>query len=151
MTAKFNKVMYCNVCDFVEVTRNRKKCPSDATLLVEMGFIQRLPNYGGSLERKACGCGRPTEVKWTDTYGVSRYRSQCSKCREKARKHPKDSCTNCGVVNDGKGNIDVDHIDGNRSNNEPSNLQALCKDCHKGKTKMDYKVKAILKGLKKND
>jgi 5-methylcytosine-specific restriction endonuclease McrA len=143
MAATFNKVMYCNVCDFVEVSKARKKCPIDATILVEMGFVQRLPHHGGSIRRRACNCGRPTEVKWTDADGVSRYRTQCSICREKARKHPKDSCVNCGVLNDGKGNIDVDHIDGNRSNNEPSNLQALCKDCHKKKTKIDWATKII--------
>lgn len=42
--------------------------------------------------------------------------------------------------------LDVDHIDGIRSNNEPSNLQTLCKPCHKIKTKEngDFKNREIL-------
>jgi 5-methylcytosine-specific restriction endonuclease McrA len=28
----------------------------------------------------------------------------------------------------------VDHIDGNHSNNDPANLQTLCKNCHSLKT-----------------
>jgi 5-methylcytosine-specific restriction endonuclease McrA len=30
---------------------------------------------------------------------------------------------------------DYDHIDGNRSNNDPSNCQALCPNCHAKKTR----------------
>lgn len=38
--------------------------------------------------------------------------------------------------------LDVDHIDGNPSNNDPSNLQTLCACCHRVKTRMyeDYKT-----------
>jgi hypothetical protein len=38
--------------------------------------------------------------------------------------------------------LDVDHIDGNPSNNEPENLQTLCKNCHSIKTLMnkDYET-----------
>lgn len=40
-----------------------------------------------------------------------------------------------------KKELDVDHIDGDRANNELNNLQTLCKPCHKIKTKenRDYK------------
>ena len=31
--------------------------------------------------------------------------------------------------------VDVDHKDGNSSNNDPKNLQSLCKNCHAIKTK----------------
>tara|TARA_R100000049_G_C1852617_1_gene19265 strand:+ start:55 stop:462 length:408 start_codon:yes stop_codon:yes gene_type:complete len=36
--------------------------------------------------------------------------------------------------------IDVDHIDGNSTNNDPKNLQSLCKNCHAIKTQQskDY-------------
>ena len=131
-----NRVMYCNTCDFVEVSNLRKVCPEDRTRLLEMGFIEIAKKYktGGTLERKLCGCGKPTAMKDTDSLGRVKYRSQCNSCREKSRKYPTDNCEICGVANDGNGNIDRDHIDGNRSNNDFSNLQALCKDCHKTKT-----------------
>lgn len=38
----------------------------------------------------------------------------------------KDSCELCGQQN----NIDVHHIDGDYQNNDPSNLQVLCRSCH---------------------
>jgi 5-methylcytosine-specific restriction endonuclease McrA len=30
--------------------------------------------------------------------------------------------------------LDVDHIDGDRFNNDPANLQTLCANCHRLKT-----------------
>ena len=131
--------MYCDICDFVEVTTLRKVCPDCGNKLTDMGFLEIVKSYrtGGSLERKLCGCGRPTEVKDKDSKGRPKYRSQCSKCREAARKYPTNKCEKCGLLNDGTGNIDRDHIDGNRSNNDFSNLQALCKECHKVKTRVN--------------
>lgn len=44
-------------------------------------------------------------------------------------------CVRCGITKDehmekyGR-DISVDHIDGDRSNNQPSNLQTLCLRCH---------------------
>jgi len=32
--------------------------------------------------------------------------------------------------------LDVDHIDRNPSNNDPSNLQTLCANCHRLKSKL---------------
>lgn len=32
---------------------------------------------------------------------------------------------------------EVDHIDGNSSNNEPSNLRSLCRPCHSARTARD--------------
>lgn len=36
---------------------------------------------------------------------------------------------------------EYDHIDGNPSNNDPSNCQVLCLDCHRSKTVRDRKTK----------
>jgi hypothetical protein len=75
------------------------------------------------------------------------------------RKHRKDYCENtdgrlgyvCESVIRIPAQLEVDHIDGNPKNNDPSNLQTLCSLCHKYKTLMqkDYstpgrkKLKAV--------
>jgi hypothetical protein len=48
--------------------------------------------------------------------------------------HKKDSCEACGFVPEIPFQLDVDHIDGNNSNNDPENLQTLCANCHRLKT-----------------
>lgn len=55
----------------------------------------------------------------------------------KYRSHVKDTCENCGFVAKDLCQMDVDHIDGNHSNNDPSNLQTLCANCHRLKTKLE--------------
>ena len=50
------------------------------------------------------------------------------------RKHKKDSCEECGFIPEHSSQLDVDHIDGDRWNNDPSNLQTLCANCHRLKT-----------------
>src|SRR3546814_6516858 len=45
------------------------------------------------------------------------------KKRRPYRKHLKESCVNCGFVPQHTCQLDVDHIDGNHANNNPSNLQ----------------------------
>lgn len=43
-------------------------------------------------------------------------------------------CETCGFVPVHKAQLDVDHIDGNHSNDDPKNLQTLCANCHRLKT-----------------
>ncbi len=50
------------------------------------------------------------------------------------RQHKKDRCERCGFVPLHTGQLDVDHIDNNHNNNDPANLQTLCKNCHALKT-----------------
>lgn len=45
--------------------------------------------------------------------------------------HKKSKCQQCG----GTKNLMVHHKDGNRKNNNPSNLETLCWSCHEHKTK----------------
>ena len=51
------------------------------------------------------------------------------------RKHKKDHCERCGFVAEDPVQLDVDHKDGDRSNDDPNNLQTLCANCHRLKTK----------------
>ena len=43
-------------------------------------------------------------------------------------------CSNCGFVPLHICQLDVDHIDGDKTNNSSSNLQTLCANCHRLKT-----------------
>jgi hypothetical protein len=50
--------------------------------------------------------------------------------------HKKDYCENpaCTATILHKSQLSVDHIDGDRNNNEESNLQTLCLNCHSHKS-----------------
>lgn len=67
-------------------------------------------------------------------------RKKCKACRSNTRpwrKYKKDKCDQCGFVPLHKCQLDVDHIDGNKKNNEPSNLRTLCANCHRLKTYLE--------------
>jgi len=77
---------------------------------------------------------------------VAQYQSK----RHKYRKYRKDYCENkdghlgfvCRVPKkwfsvDGKSVLQVDHIDGDPTNNDPSNLVTYCPTCHRIKTYMN--------------
>lgn len=48
--------------------------------------------------------------------------------------HKKDKCEKCGFIPQHTCQLDVDHIDGDKKNNNPSNYQTLCSNCHRLKT-----------------
>lgn len=50
------------------------------------------------------------------------------------RKYKKSYCEHCSFIAIHSCQLDVDHIDGNHSNNDISNLQTLCSNCHRLKT-----------------
>jgi 5-methylcytosine-specific restriction endonuclease McrA len=49
-------------------------------------------------------------------------------------KHRKETCERCGFIPEHISQLDVDHIDGNKTNHSLSNLQTLCANCHRLKT-----------------
>ena len=51
--------------------------------------------------------------------------------------HKKEFCEHCGFIPTHISQLDVDHVDGDRWNNEPSNLQTLCANCHRLKTHLN--------------
>ena len=64
----------------------------------------------------------------------------CSRsCKSTHRKKPykkykKMHCEKCDFIPKHMCQLDVDHIDGNKKNNEILNLQTLCANCHRLKT-----------------
>ena len=69
-----------------------------------------------------CKCGRhkPPPTKGTTSNPRKLYLS--------------DRCDRCGFIAENKCQLDIDHIDGDHSNNDPSNIQTLCANCHRLKT-----------------
>lgn len=55
--------------------------------------------------------------------------------------HKKNYCETCGFIPKHSCQLDVDHIDGDSSNNDESNLQTLCANCHRLKTYTDKNIK----------
>ncbi|NDB84204.1 MAG: HNH endonuclease [Alphaproteobacteria bacterium] len=49
-------------------------------------------------------------------------------------------CTSNILIED---QLEVDHIDTNKSNNDPSNLQTLCANCHRYKTYTDRRKSEV--------
>ena len=85
---------------------------------------------------KLCKCGGTLAVKGLDKNGNKTYRSRCSTCRKLGREYKGFSCELCNFIPQDPVQLDVDHIDGNPSNNDKSNLQTLCANCHRLKTKL---------------
>jgi hypothetical protein len=51
--------------------------------------------------------------------------------------HKKDYCEHCDFKPVHISQLDVDHVDGDKWNNDPSNLQTLCANCHRLKTHLN--------------
>lgn len=63
------------------------------------------------------------------------YRPTCQPCRaRKYTMYKKPFCEQCGFKAINAIQLDVDHIDGDNTNNKISNLRTLCANCHRLKT-----------------
>lgn len=57
--------------------------------------------------------------------------TRCQTCRKSPHAaFKKDACEQCGFTGH-RCQFDVDHIDGDRDNNDPENLRTLCANCHR--------------------
>lgn len=66
--------------------------------------------------------------------GIEARRRYRDRTRSPYREHLKESCELCGFIPVNVCQLDIDHIDGNHSNNSLDNLQTLCANCHRLKT-----------------
>lgn len=102
-----------------------------------------------------CMSGKAGTVKH---HGKVYYKKECLGCskeRKFGKRHPikkskmyqrpwlahrKSTCEACGFIPAWVGQLDVDHIDGDKLNNSVNNLQTLCANCHRLKShlKQDY-------------
>ncbi len=84
--------------------------------------------------------------------GFQKFQKHCSSCSRLVytaksliyRTHKKTFCESCGFIPEHKCQLDVDHIDGNHKNDDISNLQTLCANCHRLKThKQRQEIKIV--------
>ena len=81
--------------------------------------------------------------------GFIKYKKYCHSCnkiiyniKENGRRlgyrgYKKDKCEICNFTPTHKCQLDVDHIDGDRTNDNESNFKTLCANCHRLKTYMN--------------
>jgi len=102
----------------------------------------KLTEINEATRTAVCSVCGDTKLKLRDKNNpiTSRYR-----CREVYKRniiknqypyavHKKNTCEKCGFIPVHISQLDVDHIDGDRWNNDPINLQTLCANCHRLKT-----------------
>ncbi len=83
-------------------------------------------------------CGERPQRMGCRKNGVQTYHSRCAHCARKRDLNKKTYCERCGFQPEDPCQLDVDHINCDRSDNSPQNLQTLCSNCHRLKTKRDY-------------
>lgn len=54
----------------------------------------------------------------------------------------KPCCERCGFVPEDLCQLDIDHVNGDHHDNRPENLQTLCANCHRLKTKQERQAEA---------
>lgn len=83
--------------------------------------------------RPKCDCGNLVEKSSTSAKtGEPLWSKQCRTCRGRTRYGivKGSSCEECGFVALVSSQLEIDHIDADRTNNDKSNLRTLCCNCH---------------------
>lgn len=140
----------------VILTKNcsRKDCEQQNPQPIE-NFGKRKQGSKLKCECKKC-CAKYMAARYKADPVTARKRTQEWTKRNPGKKRPyskykKNQCESCGFAALDSCQLDIDHIDGIRTNNDPSNLQTLCANCHRLKTKLNkdnriYEVKLKLVG-----
>lgn len=103
--------------------------------MVYGGYNKSMSGYTKGL----CACGNVQESKGKNYLGRQVYARYCSSCKRQKTKGNgllkiDKSCEKCNFKPEHPSQMDIDHIDGNHKNNDSSNLQILCANCHRLKT-----------------
>ena len=77
----------------------------------------------------------PLMPKRTTVYNNKSKLKRKSFSKEVQKLTRKRQANRCNLCKESLGEINFDHIDGNRSNNSITNCQALCPNCHAKKTR----------------
>jgi hypothetical protein len=100
--------------------------------------IHKLSNIDIESQMGVCAKCGPTRItpKETKVDGSKRWLCYTSHMVKYFpwRVFKKGKCEHCGFIPVNLIQLEVDHIDGNKKNNDPLNLQTLCANCHKLKT-----------------
>jgi len=119
-------------------------------LVPQIVMKHRLSEINEETRTGICSVCGPTKVNLRDSRQDKAHNKY--KCHAVYRRfryplsvHRKDHCEHCNFQPKHISQLDVDHIDGNRNNNDPSNLQTLCANCHRLKTHLngDSKTKVF--------
>lgn len=89
------------------------------------------------MTRPICKCGNLAMNKGKSKAGTVLYRKECGSCHKNGRREKGVCCELCSFIAKDPIQLDVDHIDGNPANNDKSNLQTICANCHRLKTKLN--------------
>lgn len=95
--------------------------------------------------RANCKCGNLVERIGTLKDGAASWGKTCRTCRGRQRYGilKKSSCEECGFVAKVTAQLEIDHIDGNRKNNDKDNLITLCCNCHAYKSYVKQDIRFV--------
>lgn len=119
---------------------SRKDCEQKNPQPLE-NFGRRMSGAKPKSECKKC-CARYMSLRYKADPITARKRTQEWTKNNPGKRKPyskfkKNQCEACSFVALDPCQLDVDHIDGIKTNNHPSNLQTLCANCHRLKTKLN--------------
>ena len=110
---------------------------SIAGLLKKLDLAQAGGNYANikrNLQRLNADTSHWTGQAWNHGEQLKDYSDYTKNARLKKHltKERSHACEECGIE-DWRGKpltLELDHVDGNRTNNKPNNLKLLCPNCH---------------------
>ena len=77
-------------------------------------------------------CGKPADHKYRLKDGTIRYDKSCTRCKRRPyMRYRKRYCELCGFIPWTMAQLEVHHIDEDRTNNNRENLVTLCANCHR--------------------